>query len=42
MDGFIKVIKKDVRVQKKINDMLDRYMRLPLSYQSKIGCDTLI
>ena len=22
--------------------MLDRYKRLPLEYQSKIGCDTLI
>ena len=25
-----------------INDMLDRYMRLPYNYQSKIGYDALI
>ena len=38
----INVIKKDPRVRIKINDMLDRYNRLSLDYQSKIGYDTLI
>ena len=42
MDDFINVIKKDLKVQTKINDMLDRYNRLPYKYQSKIGYDTLI
>ena len=42
MDDFINVIKKDPKVQIKINDMLDRYNRLPLKYQSKIGYDSLI
>ena len=42
MDVFIKVIKKDPKVGIRINDMLDRYNRLPLKYQSKKGYDTLI
>ena len=42
MDDFINVIKRDLKVQTKINDMLDRYNRLPYKYQSKIGYDTLI
>ena len=42
MDVFINVIKKDPKLRKKIDDMLDRYNRLPLEYQSKIGYDTLI
>ena len=42
MDDFINVIKKDPKVQSKINNMLDRYNRLPNKYQSKIGYDTLI
>ena len=42
MDAFVNVIKKDPRVRNKINDMLDRYNRLPYNYQSKIGYDTLI
>ena len=42
MDDFIDVIKKDPQVRIKINDMLDRYNRLPEIYQSKIGYDTLI
>ena len=42
MDAFINVIEKDPKVWNKIKDMLDRYMRLPLEYQSKIGYDTLI
>ena len=39
---FINVIRKDPKVQININDTLDRYNRLPLNYQSKIGYDTLI
>ena len=39
---FINVIKKDPKVRIRINDMLDRYKRLPYNYQSKIGYDTLI
>ena len=42
MGAFINVIKKDPKVRIKINDMLDRYNRLPYNYQSKIGYDTLI
>ena len=42
MDGFINVIKKDPQKRIKINDMLERYNRLPYNYQSKIGYDTLI
>ena len=42
MDDFINVIKKDPKVQTKINNMLDRYKRLPYKNQSKIGYDTLI
>ena len=41
-DDFINVIKKDPKVQIKINDMLDGYNRLPYTYQSRIGYDTLI
>ena len=41
-DNFINVIKKEPQVRVKINDMLDRYNRLPLKFQSKIGFDTLI
>ena len=36
------VIKKDPQVQLKLNDMLDKYNRLPYIYQPEIGCDTLI
>ena len=42
MDDFINVIKKNPEVRIKINDMLDRYNRLPYFYQSRIGFDTLI
>ena len=42
MDAYINVIKKDPKVQNKINDTLYRYMRLPYKYRSKIGYDTLI
>ena len=39
---FVNVIRKGPKVRNKINYMLDRYMRLPYNYQSKIGYDTLI
>ena len=39
---FIIEIKKESKVRVKINSILDRYNRLPLKYQSKIGYDTLI
>ena len=42
MDDFVYVIRKDPKVRVKINNMLDRYNRLPYNYQSKIGYDTLI
>ena len=42
MDDSVNVIRKDLKVRVKINDMLDRYKRLPYNYQSKIGYDTLI
>ena len=42
MDDFVNVIRKYPKVRIKMNDMLDRYNRLPLNYQSKIGYDTLI
>ena len=42
MDAFINIFRKDPKVRVKINDMLDRYNRLPYNYQSKIGYDTLI
>ena len=29
MDAFVNVIRKDPKVRIKINDTLDRYMRLP-------------
>ena len=42
MDDSINVIKEDSKVRVKINDMFDRYNRLPYNYQSKIGYDTII
>ena len=42
MENFVNVIRKDPKVRNKINDTLDRYMRLPHKYQSKIGYDCLI
>ena len=42
MEDFVIVIRKDTRVRVKINDMLDRCLRLPYNYQSRIGYDTLI
>ena len=41
-DAFIKAIKKDLKVQNKINIMIDRYMSLPYDFQSKIGYNSLI
>ena len=34
MEAFIKIIKKDQKIQNKINVMLDRYMSLP--YENRI------
>ena len=42
MDGFVNVIRKDPRARTKINNTLDRYMRLPYKNQSEIGYDCLI
>ena len=42
MEAFVNVNKKAPKVQIKINNIKDRYNRLPLKYQSKIGYDTLI
>ena len=42
MEEFTIVIKKDKQVRDKINDMLDRYMKKPYNYPSKIGYDCLI
>ena len=42
MKDFVNVIRIDPKVQVEINDMLDRYNRLPPKYQLKIGYDTLI
>ena len=42
MEASVNVIKKDYKVRVKINDSLDRYMRLTYKYQSKIGFDCLI
>ena len=36
MEAFVNVIRKDPKVRVKINEMLDRYIRLPLKYQSKL------
>ena len=41
MDDFVNVIREDPKVRIKINDTLDRYLRLPYKYQSKIGYDSL-
>ena len=41
-DVFIKVIKKDPKIQNKINIMLDRYMSSPYDFQSRIGYNSLI
>ena len=41
-NDFLNVIRKDPNVRIKMNDMLDRYNKLPYNYQSKKGCDSLI
>ena len=42
MKAFVNVIRKDPKLQVKRKDMLDRYLKLPYNYQSKIGFDCLI
>ena len=42
MDDFLKAIKKDPKICKNINIMLNRYMSLPYEFQSKIGYNSLI
>ena len=42
MDDSINMHKKDLQVRQGINDILDRYNRLPFKYQSKVGYDSLI
>ena len=42
MEDFVNVTRKDPKVRNKINDMLNRYDRLPYNYQSKIRYDFLI
>ena len=42
MHDFVNVIRKDPQIRVKINDMFDRYNRLPCNYQLKVGCDSLI
>ena len=42
MDVFIKAIKKDPKICKNINIMLDRYMSLPYEFRSRIGYNSLI
>ena len=42
MNEFVNVIRKDPQIRIKINDLLDRYLRLPFKYRSKIGYDILI
>ena len=41
-DDLINVIKKDPKTRIKMNDMLDRFIRLHYTYQTKIGYDCLI
>ena len=41
-NDFVNVIRKDPKVRVKINDMLDRYNKLPYNYQSKIENDTIV
>ena len=42
MEAFINVIRKDPKVRVKINNTLDRYMKISYNYQSEIGYDCLI
>ena len=41
MVACVNVIRKDPKVRIKINDTLDRYMRLPYKCRSEIGYDCL-
>ena len=41
-NDFVNVIRKDQMVRIKINDTVDRYMRLSYKYQSKIGYGAFI
>ena len=42
MNYFINVIKREPQVQLKIKDIIEKYIKLSLNYQSKTGYDTLI
>ena len=42
MNDFINVIENDHQIRIKLNNMLDRYNRLPFNYKSKIRYDNLI
>ena len=42
MEDFIGAIKKDLKIQNKINIMLDRYMSLPYEFRSKIRYNSLL
>ena len=42
MNIFVNLIEKETKVRNQINDMLDRYNKLPYNYHTKIGFDTLI
>ena len=42
MEAFTNVIRNDPKVRVRINDMLDRYVRLSYNYRSKIVYDCLI
>ena len=41
INDFLGAIKRDPQVQIKVKDVLHKYNRLPYSYQSKIGEDTV-
>ena len=42
MDDSITVINRYSKVQMKIKEMLDNYIKLPITYQSTVGFDILI
>ena len=42
MEEIKNITKTDPQIRIEINDMLDRYNRLPYNYQPKIGYDSLI
>ena len=39
MDDFLNVIKRDPKVQTKMKDISDKYIKLPYNDQSKVGYD---